>query len=533
MNPTESAILKWSELLGPEYVLTEEKAAAELTAVCGTHRKVPCILRPKTTAEVQQIVQIANEFKIPLHPVSCGRNWGMGSRLPVKDGTAVVDLCRMNRIVEVNSKHHYAVIEPGVTQRQLYDYLEENNLPLMINVTGSTSDTSLIGNALDRGVGYFTSRADALSNLEVVLGNGKTIKTGFGHYENAKTANIYKHGVGPSFDGLFAQSNYGIVTSACCDLMQKMPHMACIARISDESQLPRLIDALAKLKSDGIIQTVIHVGNKMRSKITITPLIYEQLLEHGMPADAKTRELADQMFTKQGFGPWSAMVGILGTPSQLRVARKEIKKALRGVAPTVFLTDPMVKIAKFISEPVKFVPFVRSCRVMLGAIEPLYNLTKGIPTDAAVKSTYWPLHDFDALGEMDPDQARKSGLIFCLPILPIDGQTVADVMQETRETFKEYGFEAFITVNLMDTRAMECVISLGFNRCDAEQVKKAHECIQKMEKRYVDLGVPPYRLGINSMHQVLGEDSFWETAKALKGVLDPNNIIAPGHYNIV
>lgn len=527
------AVQKWTALLGPDYVLTGQRAESHLSAVCGTKREVPCVLRPANTEEVQQLVNIANEFGAPLHPVSCGRNWGMGSRLPVKHGTAVVDLSRMNRIIEVNSKHHYAVIEPGVTQRQLYDYLEEHNLPLMINVTGSTSDTSLIGNALDRGVGYFTSRADALSNLEVVLGNGKIIKTGFGHYENAQTANIYKHGVGPSFDGLFAQSNYGIVTSACCDLMPRMPHMACIATIKDESELPKLIDALAKLKADGVIQTVVHVGNVMRSKITITPLIYEQLLEHGMPAGEKTRELANDMFAKQGFGPWSAMAGILGTPSQLRVARKEIRKALRGVARTVFLNDLIVNAARFVSEPVKFVPFVRNCRVMLGAVEPLYNLTKGIPTDAAVKSTYWPLHDYEALCEMDPDQAHKSGLIFCLPILPIDGQTVAAVMNETRATFREYGFEAFITVNLMDTRAMECVISLGFNRCDEQQIQKAHECIQKMERRYVEMGVPPYRLGINSMNIVQKDDTFWQTAKALKDVLDPNGIIAPGHYNII
>jgi len=54
-----------------------------------------------------------------------------------------------------------------------------------------------------------------------------------------------------------------------------------------------------------------------------------------------------------------------------------------------------------------------------------------------------------------------------------------------------------------------------------------------MEKRYVEMGVPPYRLGINSMKLVQKDDTFWETAKALKSVLDPNNIIAPRHYNII
>ena len=55
-----------------------------------------------------------------------------------------------------------------------------------------------------------------------------------------------------------------------------------------------------------------------------------------------------------------------------------------------------------------------------------------------------------------------------------------------------------------------------------------------MERWYVEQGFPPYRVGINSMHRVVDEnDPYWKTVRDLKKALDPNNIIAPGRYNLV
>lgn len=534
MQNNEQAIRHWKKVIGESHVITGEAMSRYTTAVCRTKRSVPCVLRPASSEEVQAIVEIANEFSVPVYPVSCGCNWGMGSKLPVKDGNAILDLSRMNRILEVDAKHHFAIIEPGVTQRQLYEYLKQNNIPLMINVTGAPADTSLIGNALDRGVGYFTSRAESLSNMEVVLGNGRVVRTGFGHYENSVNQNIYRYGVGPDLGALFAQSNYGIVTRACFELMPKPEnHLAVITKISDASKLPQFIDALAALKNRNIIQTVIHVGNRKRSEVTLAPLVHEQLKACLPGKDPeKLKQKAEAMLEKEGFGPWSAVAGIQGTPAQLRAAKKEIKQALRGIAQTLFLTDALIDAAKFVSAPLQFVPFVRDKRIMLLAVEPLYNLTRGEPTDKPVKSTYWPVGDDAHMQENDPDRSA-SGLLFCLPILPIDGEVVYQTMNETESVFKSYGFDAYITVNLMDTKAMECVISLGFDPEKEDQEKAAHKCIQEMEHRFMEQGHIPYRLGINSMHHILKDDSFWQTAADLKKVLDPANIIAPGNYNII
>ena len=53
-----------------------------------------------------KIVAVANQHKTPLYPISQGKQWGMGSKLPVKDGAAIVDLSEMNRITDATKVHH-------------------------------------------------------------------------------------------------------------------------------------------------------------------------------------------------------------------------------------------------------------------------------------------------------------------------------------------------------------------------------------------------------------------------------------------
>ena len=70
---------------------------------------------PTTVEQVQQIVGIANRYKIPLYAISTGRNLGYGGSSPNLSGSVIVDLKRMNRIIEVNTHEGYMIVEPGVS----------------------------------------------------------------------------------------------------------------------------------------------------------------------------------------------------------------------------------------------------------------------------------------------------------------------------------------------------------------------------------------------------------------------------------
>jgi 4-cresol dehydrogenase (hydroxylating) len=309
--------------------------------------------------------------------------------------------------------------------------------------------------------------------------------------------------------------------------------MAAIVKIDSEDKLPRLIDAMVMLRARGVITTVAHIGNRERSYITLAPLLYEQLLQVGEPAGEATRARAVQMLEDGGFGPWSAAIGLLGTKAQLKLARKEIRAAVGGFSKTMFLNDALIAKARTVAQKLAFIPAVHSQLMMLNAIEPVYGFTRGEATNKSLKGVYWAAGDFEHLDDPDPDHSH-SGVLFCLPIIPAYGETVLEVVRDTRDTFARHGFEAAITVNLMSTKAMEGVVSLAFDRRNEEQTNAAHACIQEMEARYMDQGFPPYRVSINSMHHVVKEDdSYWKTVRDLKKALDPNGIIAPGRYNLI
>ena len=88
---------------------------------------------PDTVEQVQAIVRIANRYRLPLWTIATGRNLGYGGSAPAYSGSVVVDLKRMNRILEVNDKTHYAVVEPGVSYFDLYRYIQERKLNVWID----------------------------------------------------------------------------------------------------------------------------------------------------------------------------------------------------------------------------------------------------------------------------------------------------------------------------------------------------------------------------------------------------------------
>ncbi len=94
---------------------------------------------PAGTAEVQAIVRLCNRHRIPFGPVSSG--WG--GMYP--EGTILLDLRRMNRIVEINEENMYAVVEPYVINAELQAELMKRGLNCNIKGAGSNGSAMLKG----------------------------------------------------------------------------------------------------------------------------------------------------------------------------------------------------------------------------------------------------------------------------------------------------------------------------------------------------------------------------------------------------
>ena len=90
-------------------------------------------LAPKTVPEVQAAVRTANEHRIPLWVVSTGKNFGYSGTEAVVGGSVILDLKRMDRILEVNEEQAYAIVEPGVSQCQLWLHCQKKGLNLWVD----------------------------------------------------------------------------------------------------------------------------------------------------------------------------------------------------------------------------------------------------------------------------------------------------------------------------------------------------------------------------------------------------------------
>ncbi|WP_372720208.1 FAD-dependent oxidoreductase, partial [Immundisolibacter sp.] len=88
------------------------------------------VVAPDGVEEIQKILKIANDYRVPLWTISSGKNFAYGGPAPRKSGYVVVDLKRMNRIIEVNEEFAYALVEPGVTYFQLYEYIQKKGYKL-------------------------------------------------------------------------------------------------------------------------------------------------------------------------------------------------------------------------------------------------------------------------------------------------------------------------------------------------------------------------------------------------------------------
>jgi 4-cresol dehydrogenase (hydroxylating) len=183
------------------------------------------VLSATTVEQVQQIVKICNEYKIPIWTISTGRNFGYGSAAPGQRGQVVLDLKKMNKILHVDPDLCTALVEPGVTYQQLYDYLEDNNIPLMLSFSAPSAIAGPLGNTMDRGVGYtpYGEHFMMQCGMELVLADGQVLRTGMGSVPGDKAWQVFKWGYGPTLDGMFTQANYGICTKMGFWLMPKPP----------------------------------------------------------------------------------------------------------------------------------------------------------------------------------------------------------------------------------------------------------------------------------------------------------------------
>jgi 4-cresol dehydrogenase (hydroxylating) flavoprotein subunit len=522
------ALEQWMSLLGAEYVITDDSSrfAAE-TATFATTQKVLAILRPGCRDDVRECMRIANCFRIPVYPVSSGKNWGYGSRVPVTDASVLIDLSRLNRILDFNEKLAYVTVEPGVTQRQLFQLLQDRRSGLWMDATGSSPDCSLIGNAVERGFGHtpYGDHFAQVCGLEVVLPTGAVVETGFCRFSGSQAGPTYKCGAGPALDGLFSQSNLGIVTRVTIWLMPAPEHFeAFFFQCNREDQLAPLMEALRPLRLQGILRSTVHVANDYK----VLGGIQQYPWGETNGATPLLPEVMRRLRTRLKFGAWSGSGGLYGTRGQVAEAKRAIRRALKGKVDRLqFLDDRRLAFASRFAKLYQLLTGWDLSQT-LDLARPVYGLMKGVPTEKPLESAYWRKKS-PPPPNMDPDR-DGCGLLWHAPIAPMEGSHIEVVIEIANRILLEYGFEPSISMTLITERAVACVISICYDRCEPGQDDQAMACYRQLKHELTDRGYYSYRLGIQAMSEMSGTDGHAALIRAIKDAVDPNSVLAPGRY---
>ncbi|MEG3969632.1 FAD-binding oxidoreductase [Microcoleus sp. T2B6] len=492
-----------ADSLDAENVLTDtDSISAYQTATFITSQQVLAVLKPGDATQVQACVKVANQHKTPIYPISGGKNWGLGSRVPVQNNCIILDLSRLNRILDFNEKLAYITVEPGVTFQQVYEFLRQQNSNLFLSVIGGSPDASLIGNLLERGdgIGPYGERATHVCGFEVILPTGEFIHTGFGRFANASATPVSRWGVGPASEGLFTQSNLGIVTKMTFWL-RPLPQFFQVftCSIPDVAYLSGLLD-------------------------TIQPLMLQEIIQGNCCSVWNSYKV----FARQGRYPWKIMDG--KTPLHL----KELKRFERWFASgAIYSASREQGLAqRQIIE-----------QALAGKVEELVfadddsnpelredNLYLGVPSNQNVKSTYWRKKS-PIPAQLDPDRDRCGTLWLCL-VFPFDGVVISPAVETIEVIIKQYQFEPNLAFNCNSGRSIHLFIAIMFDREVAGEDEKAMSCHDELLQMLTQAGHIPYRLGIQSMNSLPpAQDDYGFFLRTLKQALDPNDILAPGRYD--
>lgn len=533
------AIAQWQQLLGHDQVITHlEQTQLAATATFLTTSKVLAILRPEKS-QIAECLKIAMALNIAVYPISSGKNWGYGSRVPSNRQAVLLDLVRLKKISDYQPQQHVVRVEAGVTQRELAEFLQQQGGTDWMDCTGSHPDCSIVGNTVERGFGHtpYGEHANFIAGLEVMLADGSVIQTGFHRFAGARAAGLYKWGLGPGLDQLFLQSNLGIVLSISLWLMPKPEKfVAFYLSAKTDAALEAIVEALTPLKRQGIITSLPHIANEFRVLGGMQQYPWQRaqdINQTGFPLPAQLRAELQQ---KWQVGHWNVSGALYGTKEQVANAKRQVRRALSAVpaARLNFISDELLS---FIEKFQKLIAFVTRMDIpgMLKVLRPVHNMMKGLPSSQFLSSAYWRKQT-KASADFDLDR-DKVGLIWCAFVGPASATVARELMSIIEDVLTRHGFEPGVTFTLLNERCLDAVISLLFDR-DATAPDgqswddKAIACRQELYQQMFQHGFYPYRVDVEMMKvlNLTGDASYLELLQRLKGCLDPVGILAPGRY---
>ena len=518
-----TALKEFEAAVGKEWVFTSDEDVALYRDAYSPfwsepeERVASAAVAPSSVEQVQAVVRAAHRYRVPLYPISTGRNLGYGGSAPNHSGSVVLDLKRMNRVLEVNERSAYALVEPGVSYFDLYRHIQEKGLRLMIDVP-DPGWGGVMGNALDRGGGYtthqFRNHFDSHCGMEVVLADGEILRTGMGAMPGSKTWQQYKTGFGPWIDGIFSQSNFGVVTKMGFWLMPEPDaYLTGTVLVPRYDDLIPLIDILNYLESGRVCQGISELSSPamgLPAADDAPPVSAELAALIAKAVERDTRGL-DDYAARQGKAAWSCTLKFYGPAKALQAQWEYAREKFARIPGTKFVDGALIKLPLGAEQKKK-----------------LHKVEFGIPNLA--------IFSLGARNANNP--TPTNGHQWFSPIIPRSGEDVFEANRVFAQAGREFGLPVppFSIPFCFWERSFLFLFGFPVTR-DVERNRKTRAAFAQLVRIAADHGWGEYRTAPAYQDLIMSTYSFNNHAllrflERLKDAVDPNGILSAGRYGI-
>src|SRR5690606_737268 len=504
------ALAEMRSIVGDEWVFTEPEDLNTYrdfySVLWGEpeERVASAAVAPASVEEVQAIVRIANEGRIPLYPISTGRNLGYGGPAPVYSGSVVLDLKRMNRILEVSESNASCLVEPGVTYFDMYRHLQQTGSKLWIDVP-DPGWGSMVGNALDSGGGYtaapYRGHWEAVCGIEVVLGDGEILRTGMGALPGAETWQQYRMGIGPCLDGLFRQSSLGVVTKMGFWLFpQPEAYLNCSIDFQRFEDIEPLVDLINELEYGNIFNGMPSITSPVLTRDT--PMLMQEVPEP---------EVMNRLVRETGLPAWRASLVFYGPEKVIRAQWEYVQERFSQFEGAGFRENQFVKL------PLTEEDLARILKVRFGILS----------------------LDIFAVGSRSAGSFNPGdGHIWFSAIIPRTGKGYVEANRVMRRECQRLGIPLFMFSPAVTcwTRSFVLFAAVPVYK-DTDRNRALREKIHEIIRICAEHGWGEYRCPPAFQDAVMESYGFnnhilRRVNEKIKDALDPNGILSAGRYGI-
>jgi len=334
--------------------------------------------------------------------------------------------------------------------------------------------------------------------MEVVLANGDVVRTGMGAMPGNNTWQLFKYGFGPYVDGIFSQSNFGIVTKMGIWLMPEpagyRPYMITFER---EEDIAEVIEILRPLRLNNVIQNAATIRS-----LVLDAAISSTKSQYYSGAGPIPDSVARKIMVDQEIGMWNFCGALYGPPP--------IADALWTVIRDAFAKVPGAKF--YFPEDRKRRPDILIHRA---------ETMRGIPK----------LTEFNFL-----NWAGGGGHIGFSPVSPTTGTDALKQYRMVSGRVREYGFD-YMGLLAIGFRELHHVTVIVYDKTNPDERQRLDKLFNVLVQEAAAEGYGEYRTHIRYMDAIAGtykwnDNALMKMHQSIKDALDPKGILAPGKSGI-